>query len=396
MKNKNKTAIFYAYSNNSLDHLAPYVFLCHKKKIRCLLIYGEDFISRKVFPNTKIVKIFKSNKIEIYNIPFFEKKGFIKTIFYFVWLWVGIIEYKKYIPNYLKIKLKGLCVRLYDRLDGNLIGENTATHLMKDNDNLIVFTDNCKLKKIKGSFLLKIKERAKIITIGHSVWQQNQKSNKGVLIEDIAILMNKWEAISKNYLKTKEIIGCLRFSKNWIKILDHFSSKNKDIRNKKINIIVLMSPPHITKDWKKMLSTLMKLISIKVANVIILPHIRGMSSSNPPEELKKNWNKHLTLDEAIKKSHIVVSWGSTGIFEAVARGKKILYLSFLDLDINKKNYLWINQVSKNVVMKNEYELLDAVNNYSINNQLDNDGFKKLIWPNKDPWNKASNFLDKII
>ena len=83
MKKKNKTAIFYAYSNNALDHLAPYVFLCHKKKIRCVVVYGEDFTSRKVFPNTKIVNIFQNIKIDIYNIPFSEKKGFIKTIFYF-------------------------------------------------------------------------------------------------------------------------------------------------------------------------------------------------------------------------------------------------------------------------------------------------------------------------
>ena len=116
MKKKNITAIFYAYSNNALDHLAPYVFLCHKKKMNCEVIFGEDFVSRKVFPNSKIVDIFKKNKISIYNIPFFEKKGFIKTVFYYVWLWTGVIEYKKYIPNYLKNKFKGLCVRLYNNI----------------------------------------------------------------------------------------------------------------------------------------------------------------------------------------------------------------------------------------------------------------------------------------
>jgi len=211
MKNKNKTAIFYAYSNNALDHLAPYIFLCHKKKIKCVVVYGEDFVSRKVFPNSKIAKIFKNNKIEIYNIPFFEKKGFIKTIFYFVWLWIGIIEYKKYIPNYLKIKLKGLCVRLYNRIDGNLIGKNIAKNLLRKNNNFFVFTDSCISKKIKNSFLFKIRNHAKIITTGHGVWQQKRKSQKGIFVEDIAILMNKWEAVSKSYLKRKENVSCLCF-----------------------------------------------------------------------------------------------------------------------------------------------------------------------------------------
>lgn len=396
MKNKNKTAIFYAYSNNALDHLAPYVFLCHKKKIRCVVVYGEDFTSRKVFPNSKIVNIFNKIKIDSYNIPFSEKKGFIKTIFYYIWLWIGLIEYKKYFPNYLKIKLKGLCSRLYNRLDGNLIGRNIATNLLKDNNKFFVFTDNCNPKKFKKSFLFKIKKHAKIITTGHSVFQQKRKSKKGLFIEDFALLMNYGEGHSKNYLKNKKIIGSLRFSKNWIKILDRHSLNNKNFKNKKKNIIVLMSPPHLTKDWKQMLNTLAKLISIKEINVIILPHIRGMYNLKPPVELKNNWYKNLTLDTAIKNSDIVISWGSTGIFEGVVRGKKILYLSFLDLDLNKKNYLWINKVSKNIIMKNEYELFDVVNNYRVGNKIDNDGYKKIIWPNNDPWIKASNFLDKTI
>lgn len=394
MKKKHKSAIFYAYSNNALDHLAPYVFLCHKKKMHCVVVYGEDFVRRKVFPNSKINNIFKNNKIDIYNIPFFEKKGFINFFFYYVWLWTGIIEYKKYIPNYLKSKFKGLCVRLYNSLDGNLIGRNIATNLLKDTSKVLVFTDNCGGNKIKKNFLFKIKDHAKIITTGHGVWQQNKKPEKGLFIEDIALLTNKWEAVSKNYLKNKEVIGSLRFSKNWIKILDHYSSEDKNIRKKKKNIVVLMSPKHMTKDWKQMFNILIKLIGIKEANVILLPHVRGMASWNPPVKLKNNWYKNLTLDVAIKNSDMVIFWGSTAIFEAVVRDKKILYLSFLD--INENNYLWIDNISKNILIKNENELLDVINNYKISKIPDNDSFKKIIWQNNDPWINASNFLDKII
>ncbi len=394
MKKKHKTAIFYAYSNNALDHLAPYVFLCHKKKMHCVVVYGEDFVSRKIFPNSKIANIFKSNKVDIYNIPFFEKKGFNKTIFYYIWLWTGTIEHNRYIPIYLKKKLRGLCIRLYNNLDGNLIGKNIAKNLLKNNSKTFVFTDSCKSKKIKSNFLFNIKDHAKIITTGHAVWQQNQKPEKRIFTEDIALLSNRWEAISKSYLKNKKIIGSLRFSKNWLKILDHHSTENKNTRDKKKNIVVLMNPPHTTKNWKKMINTLEKLISIRELNVKILPHIRGMTSSKPPVELKNNWYKNLTLDSAIKNSDIVIFWGSSGIFEAVARDKKIFYLSFLDL--NKKNYLWANKVSKSIIMKNERELLYNINNYKISNSQTNDSFKKIIWPNKNPWKKASNFLDKII
>ena len=394
MREKPKTAIFYAYSNNALDHLAPYVFLCHKKNIHCVVVYGEDFASRKVFPNSKIDYILRSNKIDIYNIPFFEKKGFIKTIFYYVWLWTGLIKHKEYIPNYLKDKFRGLCMRLYNSLDGKLIGRNIAKNLSKDTGKIYVFTDNCSGKDIKKNFLFEMKEHAKIITTGHGVWQQNKILEKGLFIEDIALLTNKWEAKSKDYLKNIEVIGSLRFSKNWIKVLDDHSLNEKSIIDKKKNVTVLMSPKHMTKDWKQMFNVLIKLISIKEVNVILLPHVRGMASSKPPEEFKNNWYKNLTLDTAIKNSDIIIFWGSTAIFEAVVRRKEILYLSFLD--INENDYFWIDDISKKTLIKNENELFEAINNYNANDIPDYDNFKKIIWPNDDPWLNASNFLNKII
>ena len=33
MTNNKTKAIFYAYSNNALDHLAPYAYICYQKKI---------------------------------------------------------------------------------------------------------------------------------------------------------------------------------------------------------------------------------------------------------------------------------------------------------------------------------------------------------------------------
>ena len=150
----------------------------------------------------------------------------------------------------------------------------------------------------------------------------------------------------------------------------------------------------MTKDWKQMFNILVKLIDIKEANVILLPHVRGMASSKPPVEFKNNWYKNLTLDKAVKNSDIVIFWGSTAIFEAVVRDKRILYLSFID--VNENDYLWINNISKNTLIKNENELFDAISNYKTNDIPDHDSFKKIIWENNDPWQNATNFLDKII
>ena len=77
---KNK-AIFYAYSNNALDQLAPYVILCNQKKIDCVVIYGDDFIKHKVKPKKDIVKILQNENINTLDVSSFELKGFLHVIF---------------------------------------------------------------------------------------------------------------------------------------------------------------------------------------------------------------------------------------------------------------------------------------------------------------------------
>ena len=55
-------AIFYAYSSNALDHLAPYAVMCRHKNIPCELIYGEDFIKFKLTPRNNIIAHSIANK----------------------------------------------------------------------------------------------------------------------------------------------------------------------------------------------------------------------------------------------------------------------------------------------------------------------------------------------
>jgi hypothetical protein len=397
MKKLKRKAIFYAYSNNALDHLAPYVFLCNQKNIECVVVYGEDFIRRKIYPKNKIVKIFVDNKINIYDIPVIEKKSFINLIFYYVWFLTELIENKNYIPNFFKSKVKGLCERIYHLLDGDELGVSTAKKLSLDAEKIFVFTDNCTDKKIKKSFLLEMKNHAKIITTGHAVWQHKNKlikTKKSFITEDIALVANKWEALSKNSIKNIEIIGSLRFSKKWLKILDSYSKNNKTVRNKIKNILILMSPLHVTSNWKKMINTLVKIIKCEDTIVKILPHIRDMTNMKPPTELENNWDKNSSLDYSVKNADIIIFWGSSGIFEAVARNKKIFFLSYLDL--SKNNYLWIDHISKKTVIKNDLELLDAIHKFKRNIKESNETFKKIIWPNYNPWLNAINFINKII
>ena len=76
-------AIFYAYSANALDHLAPYAVLCCQNNIDCTFIYGEDFFTNKVIAKKNIVKIFDDQNIQTYNSEIFKfgKKGFIQFFF---------------------------------------------------------------------------------------------------------------------------------------------------------------------------------------------------------------------------------------------------------------------------------------------------------------------------
>ena len=389
-------AIFYAYSSNALDHLAPYAILCHQKKMKCVVIYGEDFVRHKVYPKSNIIKIFTDQNINSYDIPRFEKKGFIQTIFYYIWLLANICENKNYIPNYFKNKIKGLCSRVYKHLDCELIGKNIAANLLKDTEKVLVFTDYWnENKKIQNSFLLHMKDNATIISTGHAVWHWGETSIKTPsFCEDIALVSNHWEAAAKKFVKRKEIIGSLRFSKKWLTILDQYSVKKIANRDNKTRVVVLTHTEKYTNDWKRMFELLGKLAKRDDINLSILPHVRGMINMKPPIELKNAWDNKSTLDVSVKDSDIVIFWECSGIFEAVLRKKKIFFLSFLSM--RKEKYVWKKNAPSNVIMKNEIELLNALDEYDKNSIINNHCFEEIIWPKGDPWLNASNFLEKTI
>jgi hypothetical protein len=400
MSNIKTKAIFYAYSNNALDHLAPYVILCHQKNMNCIVIYGEDYIIHKVKPKKNIIKIFEEQNIGTYNISNFGTTGFIQIIFSYLWIFTKIIEKNSFIPNFFKIKLKGTCKRIYEYLDGSLIGKNLALNLLKDTNKVLVFTDFwSRNKKIQNSFLLNMKGKATIITTGHDVFHFHHKplgTQDKNFSEDIALTSNHWEESYRSHIKQREIFGNLRFSKNWLNILDKHSSEKFSEVSKKKNVLILTHNENYTSDWKRMFKLFHQLVKREDINLRILPHIRGMSNLEPPSEIEKAWDKTTTLDVSIKQSDVVIFWVSSGFFEAVVRNKKILYLSFLSTLDDK--FLWKKNAPPNIIVNNETELDNELNNYNKdkNYYLDNSCFKELIWPNGDPWSNVSNFLDKLL
>ena len=399
MINIKKKAIFYAYSNNALDHLAPYVFLCHQKKMNCIVIYGEDFARHKVEPKSNIVKIFADQNINTYHIANFEKKGFLQTIYFYLWLFSKFIDKYDFIPNFFKFKIKGLCNRIYEHIDLESLGKNIASKLLKNSDKALIFIDIWNInKKIQNNFLLYMKGKATIISTNHTPYHFSyQKDIKETpVLVDIKLLGNHWEETDdKSLVKSKVIIGSLRYSKKWLTILDQYSEKKIPDRDHKKNVLIVAHNETHTSDWKRMLDLLCELVKREDVNLCILPHVRGMINMKPPTELKNVWDKTSSLDVAVRKADIVIFWVSSGIFEAVLRNKKVLYLSFLS-KINGE-FIWQKNAPSNIVIKNEIELFNELDNYDKNKVVDNNCFKEIIWPNgSDPWLNVSNLLDKIL
>ena len=392
-------AIFYAYSNNALDHLAPYAILCKQKKIDCTVIYGEDFIRHKVKPKKDIVKILQNENIEALDVSSLGLKGFLHAAFLYLWLFTKAFDKNSLAPVFLIMKLKGLCERVYRHLDGDLIGKHLALKLSKDYDKIFIFTDEwSKNKKIQNSFLTYFKNKAKIISIRHDVYHFHhpKKNLDENICEDMALLGNKWELEDKNHIKYKEVIGNLRFSKRWIDILDKYSTENFSNDKMKKNVLIVSHNQNYTSDWKRMFDLFNQLVKREDINLKILPHIRGMSNLQPPKELKEVWDRKTSLDASIKKSDIVIFWVSSGFFEAVVRNKKILYLSFLS-NLDDK-FIWRKNAPSNIIIKNEVELNNAIDNYKKDNknQIENSCFEELIWPKGDPWENTSNFLNSFL
>ena len=391
-------AIFYAYSNNALDHLAPYAFMCRQKNIPCELIYGEDFIKFKISPKNNITQICADNNIVSHDITSFEKQGLLQIIFSYTWSLSKMIINSKFVPNFFKNKIKGLINKFLDVIDGEKLGKNTAKKLLQGSEKVFVFIDAwSKNKKIQNSFLSYCKGRATIISTGHFPWHFHHSPSVPELsfCEDVALTSNHWEADAKSFLKNKEVIGTLRYSKKWLTVLDKYSEDNIYGKNQKKNVLILGHTPTHTSDWKRMFDLFLKLADREDIKLSILPHTRGMSNMEPPKELRNVWDKTSTLDVAVKRSDIVIFWVSSGIFEAVLRNKKIFYLSFLSkID---GDFIWQKNAPSNIIVKNEIELFNALDNYNENEIIDNLCFEKIIWPEgKDPWGNASNFLDRFL
>jgi hypothetical protein len=398
MTNIKKKAIFYAYSNNALDHLAPYVFLCHQKKMNCVVIYGEDFARHKVKPKSNIVKIFADQNINTYHIANFTIKGFLQTIYLYLWPFSRFIDKHDFIPIFFKFNIRRLCNRIYERIDLESIGKNIALKLLKNTDKALIFTDRWNInKKIQNNFLLYMKGKATIISTNHTPYHFTfqRPIEETPVLEDIKLLGNHWEETDdKSLVKSKVTIGSLRYSKKWMTILDQYSEEKIPKKNHKKNVLIIAHNKTYTSDWKRMLELLSKLAKREDVNLRILPHVRGMINMEPPTELKNAWDKTSTLDVAVKKADIVIFWVSSGFFEAVIRNKKVLYLSFLSTLDGK--FIWQKKAPNNIVIKNEIELFNELSNYDKKEEIDNSCFNEIIWPNGDPWGNASNFLDKLL
>ena len=398
MSNIKLKAIFYAYSNNALDHLAPYAFMCRKKNIPCIVIYGEDFVKLKLTPKDNIAKIFEDHNIDTYNLTSFKKQGFLQNIFSYIWFLAYMIIKSHVVPGFFKNKIKGLVNRIFNRLDVEQIGKNTAKMLLQDTEKAFVFTDSWSTnKKIQNGFLSYTKGKATIISTSHLPWhfQHPLSAPNPSFCEDIALVSNHWEAKAKNFIDRKEITGTLRYSKQWLTVLDEYGDETLPNIDFKKKILILGHTELHTSDWNRMLNLLTKLTKREDIKLCVLPHVRGMSNIEPPKELKNVWDKKSSLDVAVKKADIVMFWVSSGIYEAVVRNKKVFYLSFLS-KIDEK-FIWRKNAPSDIVIKNEMELFNALDNYDENDVVDNLCFEKMIWPEGlDPWNNVSNFLDKFI
>ena len=398
MSNIKTKAIFYAYSNNALDHLAPYAFMCRQKELPCELIYGEDFIKFKVSPKNNITQIFADNDIKTHNITSLEKQGLFQIIFSYIWYFVNSITNSAFFPNFFKNKARGLINKLFDQIDGELIGKNTAKKILKDSERVLVFIDDwSKNKKIQNGFLSYLKGKATIISVGHTPWHFHHSLivRESSFCEDIALVSNNWEFDAKNFIENKKVTGTLRYSQKWLAVLDKYTENKISNKDSKKNVLILGHTPTHTSDWNRMFGLFIKLAERKDINLSILPHTRGMSSMEPPKELKDVWDKTSTLDVAVKNSDIVMFWVSSGIFEAVLRKRKVFYLSFLSKIDGE--FIWQKNAPSNIIIKNEMELFKALDNYNENEVIDNLCFEKIIWPEgSDPWVNVSNFLDNTL
>ncbi len=198
--------------------------------------------------------------------------------------------------------------------------------------------------------------------------------------------------------------GSLRFCKIWhsvnLQIHEKFVSQNYD-KNK--TRIVFMMPHWIYNVYKgKTISLIQKLLDLENIHLIIRDHTRedtGLFPEEKKSELIKSgkveFNSSNSSVSLIRWSDITINFGSSIGLEVLLQNKLLINPKYLTFNTQAHT-----GTSKALNAKSDDEVLDSINNYISNRELNDEMEKsnfinKLVYASKNEYDVSSYYFNQI-
>ena len=301
----------------SIDVLAPIIYFLKKKNIIVCNINPIQDHSK-----SKSIKYLKKKKIEYFNyLPLDEKK-----IFSYFLLKVILI-----LPCYFQKKLRRLLRFIY--INKNFSSkEKVRKFLIQNSVKSITYEESAPDIYISIFYQAAKDLNIEVIKITSGLGVYNDKSainSSKVKFCDKIFLPNQIYKINKKFKKKVKIIGSLRYTRPWFKILNRIDGK---LKWKKNRVTLGFFKKSYSKENSEVEKLIKKLNDSKKFNISTRDKPRDIFTVNCNKFEKDELSSSQLID---KSDFIVTSRPSSILIEALLKNKKIVLLYFINNDLYK-------------------------------------------------------------
>jgi hypothetical protein len=365
--------VFVVRKLNDLDHLLPIIIKCVNEKNKVSIVSLQ--VSKM---NNYLVKYMRDSHGLIIEYPLIETLNAVFKILLMLHAFlsnlVDIYQTKiqmKYVRHVLKIMEKFIINKAKSRIN---VFQSIFRNLLPD---LIVFD---KTGMFNGSTYEKVvlyaaHNNIPMVRIAHGPSLRANNTTQPDLLNSFFykriynFFMGKNEYIkscsNKSPITEKFILGCMRFSKEWINMYNDINkyddSKKPDIDGSKKTILILESPAGTHIDANKV-APLINSIGRKFdINIIYKPHTRiGVIDSDIVSSISRKIHVHYAPSTSsswlIEVSDIVLLVGDTGVgLHALIANKPVIVAEYLNL--HETLYAKYNTVC---ISRSEKEVVDSI------------------------------------
>ena len=295
-----------------LDSLAPVIDFLRKEKKNIIILNTNPLFD---YNDNKLIKYFRGKDLKFISFPSTNLINKIKVFF---------LKLITLLPKKLLLKYTGLWFRVGNN---HYFDRDKFIKFIKENDIKIISIPNDLVTK-KKKFIYECKQVTDFLIIEIEVGLRTLKtspygSSFPVEYCDYFIASNNLNEKPKDSKIINKIknLGCLRYSKQWIKRLDEINKFDERSPNDRIKLAIFLQTGHLYKDTEFMkLFKGIKNLEIEFGN---------KPKSLLPQKCCNFLYDKFNTTQLINWADLIVSHSSSILIEAILKSKKVFYCDFL-------------------------------------------------------------------